>query len=239
MNKELIEKTEAGFQRSEAGRKANTRGKLAGAALRNACGANRATGSEDNLSAIEGVTFRIHTLLDGKKSFSLNPKSEGARLIVAFSSGKADADTPLEIVLYGLTLSECIAAGRPAKSPNAPGRLAVSLTNVRRVPLGDARLPSMYIEADTMMDKMRMMDQIDALASEVLETIIDAETRDNVREFILAGRETPVEAVSSAPYSADDQSASEPGTVSSPAIEEAPAVSEAASAAATDTAVSR
>src|ERR1039457_4876336 len=139
MNKsQIVEETEppdefeAKLERSAAGRLNNSRGKLSAALLGKACGGERAAGYDNNIWTINGVPVRFHTVGAGKTNFTLNPETETARLIGAFSEGEPQIDKPLRNRLYGLKLAACLRAGRQTKSKNAPGRVSVSLDQVRR-----------------------------------------------------------------------------------------------------------
>jgi hypothetical protein len=55
--------------------------------------------------------------------------------------------------------------------------------------MGTAYLPAKYTEAASVGDRMDLMDAIDVLTSEELEAMMDATTREKIREFVLAGRE--------------------------------------------------
>ena len=65
-----------------------------------------------------------------------------------------------------------------------------------RVRLGTACLPAKYTEAESVGDRMDLMDAIDVLTSEELEAMLDAATREKIREFVLAGREAAADATS-------------------------------------------
>ncbi len=192
--------------RSASGRKANSRGKLSGALLGKASGAERVAGYDNNLWSIDGQPVRFHSIGGGKMNFTLNPETEPDRLIAAFSEGEPMKDKQLRSLLYGLKLEDCLRSGRVTKSKTAPGRLSVSLSQVRRVRLGDAYLPAQFTEAETVADRMDLMDAIDELAPEALATMMDAETTANIRKFVLDSREQP---------------ASPTGPASVPPIEEA------------------
>lgn len=184
--------------RSASGRKANSRGKLSGALLGKASGAERVAGYDNNLWAIEGEPVRFHSIGGGKVNFTLNPETEPDRLIAAFSEGEPKNDKPLRSLLYGLKLEDCLRSGRLTKSKTAPGRLSVSLSQVRRVRLGDAYLPAEYTETETVTDRMELMDVIDQLSPEVLATMMDETTKLSIRDFVLAGRERPTPEASQA-----------------------------------------
>jgi hypothetical protein len=54
--------------------------------------------------------------------------------------------------------------------------------------LGDAFLLPKYTEAETVADRMDLMDAIDALTPAELTTVMDAKTKQRIKEFVLAGR---------------------------------------------------
>jgi hypothetical protein len=54
--------------------------------------------------------------------------------------------------------------------------------------LGDAFLLPKYTEAETVADRMDSMDAIDALTPEELTTVMDAATKQRIKEFVLARR---------------------------------------------------
>jgi hypothetical protein len=186
---EVADDFEKKLKHSAAGRKANSRGKLSGALLGNAAGAVRAAGYDNNLFTLDGEPVRFHSIGGGKMNFTVNPETEPACLIAAFSVGEPQQDKPLRCLLYGLKREDCIRSGRPTSSKSAPNRLSVSLSQVRRVRLGDAYLPAEYTEAETVADRMDLMDVVDQLTPDELGTVMGAATRQKIREFVLAGRE--------------------------------------------------
>ena len=186
---ETINPFELKFQRSDPGRSANARGKLIGTLLGRISGAERAGDDNDNLWAINGGSVRFHSIGGGKSSFTMNPSTEPPRLIVALTQDKPDGDKPLRYWLYGLRLEACAKAGRPAKSTSAPGRLIVSVGQIEdRVELGFAELEAQYVETKTVPDRDAAMDRINQLTSEALASMMDAATRQSIREFVMAGR---------------------------------------------------
>ena len=187
---EMINPFELKFQRSPDGLNANTRGKVGGTLLGRACGAERAGDENDNLWAIDGASVRFHSVSGGKSTFTLNPITEPPRLIVALTLDKSEGNNPLRYWLYGLTLAACTQAGRPAKSKSAPGRVTVSVGQIRdRSELGYADLPAQYATITTVPDRDAALSRIDEMTAEELSTIMDATTREKVRAFVLAGRE--------------------------------------------------
>jgi hypothetical protein len=186
---ETINPFELKFERSDPGRSANARGKLIGTLLGRISGAERAGDDNDNLWSINGGSVRFHSVSGGKSSFTLNPSTEPPRLIVALTQDKPDGDKPLRYWLYGLRLEACSEAGRPAKSTSAPGRLIVLVGQIRdRVELGYADLAAQYVETKTVPDRDAAMVRINELTPEALASMMDAATRQNIREFVMAGR---------------------------------------------------
>jgi hypothetical protein len=187
---ETINPFEQKFQRTPDGLNANTRGKITGTLLGRACGAERAGDENDNWWAIDGASVRFHSVSGGKSTFTLNPATEPPRLIVALTLDKSEGNKPLRYWLYGLTLAACTQAGRPAKSKSAPGRVTVSVGQIRdRSELGYADLPAQYATITTVPDRDAALSRIDEMTAEELSTIMDATTREKVRAFVLAGRE--------------------------------------------------
>src|ERR1019366_9508125 len=88
------------FQSSLPGLRANTGGKIDGALVGRACGAERTGGESDNLWGIDGQSFRSHFVNGGKSTFTLNPATEPPRLIVALTKDKPEGDKPLRYWLY-------------------------------------------------------------------------------------------------------------------------------------------
>jgi hypothetical protein len=186
---DVINPFELKFRRSDPGRTANGLGKVIATAFGRASGAERAGTDNDNLWAIEGGSVRFHSVSGGKSTFTLNPATEPPRLIVALTQDKPDGDKPLRYWLYGLRLEACSEAGRTAKSTSAPGRLIVSVGQIRdRVELGYADLAAQYVETKTVPDRDAAMVRINELSPEALSTMMDAATRQNIREFVMAGR---------------------------------------------------
>src|ERR1035441_3769377 len=187
---ETINPFEQKFQRTPDGLNANTRGKIIGTLLGRACGAERAGDENDNLWAIDGASVRFHSVIGGKSTFTLNPATEPPRLIVALTLDKSEGNKPLRYWLYGLTLAACTQAGRPAKSKSAPGRVTVSVGQIRdRSELGYADLPAQYATISTVPDRDAALSRIDQMTPEELSPIMGATTRKKVRAFVLAGRE--------------------------------------------------
>ena len=190
---QLVDDFELKLQRSAAGQRANSRGKLVGALVGRASGAVRAEGYDNNIWAINGEPVRFTSVTGGKQTFSFNPHGP-VSLIVASSEDAPTPDKPLLNRLYGLRLLDCVRAGRRATTAAAPKRISVSLGHITgRVRLGTAYLPAKYTEAASVGDRMDLMDAIDVLTSEELEAMLDAGTKAKIREFVLAGRkqETP------------------------------------------------
>ena len=184
-----VDNFEVKLQRSAAGQRANSRGKLVGALVGRASGAVRAEGYDNNIWAIDGEPVRFTSVTGGKQTFSFNPGGP-ASLIVASSEDVPTPDKPLLNRLYGLRLVDCVRAGRRATTAAAPKRISVSLGHITgRVRLGTAHLPAKYTEAASVGDRMDLMDAIDVLTPEELETMMDAATREKIREFVLAGHE--------------------------------------------------
>ena len=189
MNK-TINPFELKFQSSLPGLRANTGGKIDGALVGRACGAERTGGESDNLWGIDGQSFRSHFVNGGKSTFTLNPATEPPRLIVALTKDKPEGDKPLRYWLYGLTLGACTQAGRPAKSKSAPGRLTISVGQIPdRIELGYADVPAQYAMITTVPDRDAALGRIDQMTAEELSTIMGATTREKIRAFVLAGRE--------------------------------------------------
>ena len=200
-------------ERHTGGQKANGRGKHLGLLLMRATGAESAKGRSDNLAAINGVPVRFHSA-DGKH-FSLNPKTEAPSLIFATYKGKPTADKPLHCRIYGLRLAECLKAGKRAKSGSTE-RVSISLALVgKRIRLGNAFLPSKFIEADSPDHWMDLEDAIAKLTGAELETMMDVVTRENIRAFVLTRREEPAPAM---------------GPVTSPSVAEVAPAAESAPA---------
>jgi hypothetical protein len=190
-----VDKFELKLQRSADGQKANSRGKLVAALVGRASGAVRAEGYDNNIWAIDEARVRFTSVTGGKQTFSFNPAGP-VSLIVASSEDVPTPDKPLLNRLYGLRLVDCVRAGRRATTAAAPKRISVSLGHITgRVRLGTAYLPAKYTEAASVGDRMDLMDTIDVLTSEELETMMDAATREKIREFVLAGRETAAPAM--------------------------------------------
>ena len=193
-----VDNFELKLQRSADSQKANSRGKLVGALVGRASGAVRAEGYDNNIWAIDDARVRFTSVTGGRQTFSFNPGGP-ASLIVASSEDVPTPDKPLLNRLYGLRLVDCVRAGRRATTAAAPKRISVSLGHITgRVRLGTAYLPAKYTEAASVGDRMDLMDAIDVLTSEELETMMDAATREKIREFVLAGREAAAPATSPA-----------------------------------------
>src|ERR1019366_1619026 len=117
MIKVAVDKHSLAYEESVRGREANARGKLIGALIGVLSGAIRAKGEGDNTWTIDGAPFRTHSLIDGKKDFSLNPASEPGHIVVVRSL-KEDEDEQnvqagiFEGGVYGFTLDDCIKDGR-------------------------------------------------------------------------------------------------------------------------------
>ena len=184
---EPVDEFEQKLLRSAAGRRANSRGKLSGSLLAKASGAERAAGYDNNLCTLDGEPVQFTSIGGGKTTFTTNPVRR-ACIVAAFSEGEPAGDQPVRSLLYGIRLEDCLRVGRSAKSKNAPGRLSVSLSQVRRLRLGDAFLLPKYTEAETVADRMDLMDAIDALTPAELTTVMDAKTKQRIKEFVLAGR---------------------------------------------------
>jgi hypothetical protein len=196
---QLVDDFELKLQRSAAGQRANSRGKLVGALVGRASGAVRAEGYDNNIWAINGEPVRFTSVTGGKQTFSFNPHGP-VSLIVASSEDAPTPDKPLLNRLYGLRLLDCVRAGRRATTAAAPKRISVSLGHITgRVRLGTAYLPAKYTEAASVGDRMDLMDAIDVLTSDELETMMDTATREKIREFVLEGREELAPAAEPAP----------------------------------------
>ena len=194
-----VDNFEVKLQRSAAGQRANSRGKLVGALVGRASGAVRAEGYDNNIWAIDGEPVRFTSVTGGKQTFSFNPTGP-ASLIVASSEDAPTPDKPLLNRLYGLRLVDCVRAGRRATTADAPKRISVSLGHITgRVRLGTAYLPAKYTEAESVGDRMDLMDAIDVLTSDELGTMMDTATREKIREFVLEGREELAPAAEPAP----------------------------------------
>src|SRR5665811_1247021 len=184
-----VDNFELKLQRSADSQKTNSRGKLVAALVGRASGAVRAEGYDNNIWAIDDARVRFTSVTGGKQTFSFNPAGP-ASLIVASSEDVPTPDKPLLNRLYGLRLVDCVRAGRRATTAAAPKRISVSLGHITgRVRLGTAYLPAKYTEAESVGDRMDLMDAIDVLTSEELEAMLDAGTRAKIREFVLEGRE--------------------------------------------------
>jgi len=219
------DKIEKKFIRSADGRKAHNRGKLAGALLGRAAGADRVS-PDSNLYSIGGQDFRIHTISNGTMSFSFNPATEPPRLIVALAEINTEPGRPVRYRLFGELLADCIRAGTASKTRSAPMRLSVSLSVIPRTRLGDAHVPLHYTDAATVADRLDLMDEIEGLSPEALAGIMDDLTTAKVRAFVLRGREdaipesTPVPA----PPAVDAVSVAAADPVPAPPTAEAPTV---------------
>ena len=203
---------ERSAERHTAGQKANSWGKRLGLLLKKASGAESAKGRGDNLAAINSVPVRFHNAFG--KHFSLNPETEAPSLIFATYKDKPTVDKPLHGRIYGLRLAECLKAGRRVKSGSTE-RVSVSLALVgKRVRPGEAFFPAKYIEADSPDHRMDLEDAIDKLTSEELETMMDAATREKIREFVLEGHEKLATATAPATLP--------PGEAVAPEVDQAP-----------------
>ena len=132
----ILEEFEQKLKRAAAasldGEKANSRGKLTGLLLKQACGAESPHGRGDNLATIDGAPTRFHAA-DGM-SFTFNEKVEPTVLVFLTYKGKPTADKPLLGKIYGLRLADCLQVGKKVKG-NGTERISVSLASVKRVPL--------------------------------------------------------------------------------------------------------
>jgi hypothetical protein len=178
-------KLDLNFDESVRGRKANCRGKLGRALAGTLSGGTRAKGEGDNRWIVEGVEVRFHGLTGGKKTFTLNPKSELDHIIVAYSKDKVTTDKPLDSELYGLKLEDCKRVGRVIESKTIPGRISVHITSVgTAVPLGFVYLPAKYTEAETVAEHDEMVKAIDSLSAEEMAPMMCEHTKGNIHEFL-------------------------------------------------------
>ena len=94
---ELLAQHEQKLQRATAatleGQKANSREKLLGLLLKQACGAESPKGRGDNLATIDGAPTRFHAA-DGM-GFTFNEKVEPPVLVFLSYKDKPTADMPL------------------------------------------------------------------------------------------------------------------------------------------------
>src|ERR1017187_2984296 len=189
---EILAQHEQKLQRATAatleGQKANSRGKLMGLLLKQACGAESPKGRGDNLATIDGAATRFHAA-DGM-GFTFNEKVEPTVLVFMSYKGKPTVDKPLLGKIYGLRLADCLQVGKKVKG-NGTERVSVSLARVKRVPLGVAVFPARWIEAESVQHRMELEDGIEKLTAEELATMMSAKTRENIRAFVLAGRGEP------------------------------------------------
>jgi hypothetical protein len=230
---EILAQHEQKLQRAAAatleGQKANSRGKLLGLLLKQACGASSPRGRGDNLATIDGATTRFHNA-DGP-SFSFNEQVEPSVLVFMTYEGKPTAAQPLLGKIYGLRLSDCLRVGKKVKG-NGTERISVSLASVKREPLGVAMFPATWTEAESVQHRLELEDAIEKLTAQELATMMSTKTRENIRAFVLAGREEPAPAtgpVTSPPVEELAQAANlipgEPEalvTESAPAVEQVP-----------------
>ena len=172
----------------------NARGKMLGLLLKLACGATSPKGRGDNLATINGATTRFHNA-DGP-SFSFNEKVEPSVLVFMSYEGKPTAAQPLLGRIYGLRLSDCLRVGKKIKGKNTE-RISVSLASVKREPLGVAIFPAKWTEAESVQHRLELEDAIEKLTAQELATMMSAKTRENIRAFVLAGREGPAPATDS------------------------------------------
>ena len=186
------------YEESVRGREANARGKLIGALIGVLSGAIRAKGEGDNTWTIDGAPFRTHSLVNGKKDFSLNPASEPGHIIVVRSLKEDDGEQnmPARIFeggVYGFTRDECIKDGREIETKGrkvtTPGRVSVKVTGVANLRLGTVYLPLSMINVQSPADRDRMMRVIDALTADEMVKMMGPITRGNIREFVTDGRE--------------------------------------------------
>jgi hypothetical protein len=182
-------------EESVRGRKANIQNKLKGALLGVLSAGVRAKGYGDNTWTINGYSVRFHSLNKGGKSFTLNPSTEPESIVVAFSRDEVTEDKPLKCAIYGLKRADCMRVGQLVESKTNPGRVSVHLSGVPKDRLGTAYLPAKYTEAETTMDRDKMMKAIDALTSEEMASMMDSITKSNIREFVMEGRETETPAI--------------------------------------------
>src|ERR1017187_548236 len=192
---EILAQHEQKLQRAAAatleGQKANSRGKLLGLLLKQACGASSPRGRGDNLATIDGASTRFHNA--NGPSFSFNEKVEPSVLVFMTYEGKPTASQPLLGRIYGLRLADCLRVGKKVKG-NGTERVSVSLARVKRVPLGVAVFPARWTEAESVQHRMELEDGIEQLTAEELATMMSARTRENIRAFVLAGRKEPAPA---------------------------------------------
>jgi hypothetical protein len=192
---ELLAQHEQKLQRATAatleGQKANSREKLLGLLLKQACGAESPKGRGDNLATIDGAPTRFHAA-DGM-GFTFNEKVEPPVLVFLSYKGKPTADKPLLGMVYGLRLANCLRVGKKVKG-NGTERISVSLASVKREPLGVAMFPAQWTEAESVPHRLELEDGIEKLTAQELATMISAKTREKIRAFVLAGREEPAPA---------------------------------------------
>jgi hypothetical protein len=139
------------YDESVTGREVNSRGKLIGALIGVLSGATRAKGEGDNTWTIDDAPFRTHSLINGKKDFSINPASEPSHIVVVRSLKEDDGEQNVEAGIfeggvYGFTRDECIKDGRvietKGRKPTTPGRVSVKVTAVLRS--AETPLPSIW-----------------------------------------------------------------------------------------------
>jgi hypothetical protein len=192
---QMLEEKEQKLRRvaeaSADGQRANSRGKLLGLLLKQACGAASPRGRGDNLATIDGVSVRLHTA-DGK-SFSFNPKVEPPVLVFMSYDGKPTAEKPLVGTIYGLRLADCLAVGKTLKG-NGTERISVSLASVKREPLGVAVFAAKWTEAESVQHRLELEDAVERFTGEELATMMSDRTRAKIRAFVLSGQEAPVPA---------------------------------------------
>lgn len=165
----------------EKGRLAHNRGKLVGAIMAKACGAESPEGT--NEFTIDGHKGRFHSCGNGKTSFSLNPKTEPPVGIVAIAD-KAPIDGVLRHVLRGVTMGDCLREGRKGKSDDDRLALSVSRLKDNCVRLGAVRIPVELLDAPDVEDRDRLMKQVESLPADVLAEIMDGDTVARVRQFV-------------------------------------------------------
>jgi hypothetical protein len=204
VNEVGFDELEGRMQRGAKGRLAHNRGKLAGALLAKACGAKRVQQGA-NLFQIDEKPFRIHTISSGKYHFSVNVETEPEIAIVAIEV------KPMSYLLYGVATGDFKAKG--VRSPKS-GRYNVSLEHCSsRTRLGIANMPQKYLDAPTVIARFDLMDQIEKLPEDVLETVVDSSTREQIKQFFNVGNaETASALVSEEPSGAPELSAGGAGS---------------------------
>jgi hypothetical protein len=157
---------------------------LAGSLLAKACGAEPVEAGT-NIFAIEGSRVRFHTVNNGKTNFSINPATEPPAVIVAVAEKKS-GDGVLRYTLRGVARKDCLGKGRTLSGGKTRSRLVLSLSMVERdtVRLGQAHLPTNYLEAPSVGDRIDLMSDIAKLAPEAVVNIFDSATLERIHHFV-------------------------------------------------------